>query len=312
MDAVGKYLRAVRFWLPREQRDDIIAELGEDLRTQVEEREAVAGHSLSDAEVKALLHARSAPMDMAARYLPPRHLVGPALFPTYRFILRMFLFCYIIPAFLIGVGALAIGSDQSLIQGLSWSSVLAFPLQVGAYGFAIITAIFALIERSQARAKDGAQAGQLPDPHRISRLDAIVALVAAAIAAAIWARTMGTDGSGALAAGSLGRWFYWPVLVFLMASVLMAVIELWRGRWTRSQSQVHLALTGAAVLVFAAMIVLWANGHHFIDIVAPSATPDRIAEGEKWLNRIWAGTVLGVLIGLVVSVFQDIRRLRQV
>ena len=38
MEALDRYLEAVRAWLPREQRADIVAELGEDLRSEIEER----------------------------------------------------------------------------------------------------------------------------------------------------------------------------------------------------------------------------------------------------------------------------------
>ena len=43
MELLDRYLQAVRFWLPRKQQDDIIAELGDDLRSQIEEREASLG-----------------------------------------------------------------------------------------------------------------------------------------------------------------------------------------------------------------------------------------------------------------------------
>ncbi len=40
MELLDRYLQAVRFWLPRKQQDDIIAELGEDLRSQIQDRES--------------------------------------------------------------------------------------------------------------------------------------------------------------------------------------------------------------------------------------------------------------------------------
>ena len=52
MALVDRYLHAVKFWLPRKQKDDIIAELSEDLRSQIEDREAELGHPLTDAEVE--------------------------------------------------------------------------------------------------------------------------------------------------------------------------------------------------------------------------------------------------------------------
>jgi hypothetical protein len=39
MDLVERYLNAIRFWLPKDQKSDVIAELSEDIRQQVEDRE---------------------------------------------------------------------------------------------------------------------------------------------------------------------------------------------------------------------------------------------------------------------------------
>ena len=39
-DLIDRYLHAVKFWLPKAQQADIVAEIGEDLQSLVEEREA--------------------------------------------------------------------------------------------------------------------------------------------------------------------------------------------------------------------------------------------------------------------------------
>ena len=36
-ELLERYLQAVRFWLPKAQQEDILAELSEDLRSQIEE-----------------------------------------------------------------------------------------------------------------------------------------------------------------------------------------------------------------------------------------------------------------------------------
>jgi hypothetical protein len=96
MDLLQSYLRAVRRYLPRGQRDDIIAELSEDLRSQIEEQEAELGHSLSEDEQMALLRAYGDPMIVARRYRQKGmslsigwELIGPELFPMYLIILGL-------------------------------------------------------------------------------------------------------------------------------------------------------------------------------------------------------------------------------
>ena len=52
MELLDRYLNAVRFWLPAAQQDDIIAELGDDIRSQIEEREATLGRKLDDDDLR--------------------------------------------------------------------------------------------------------------------------------------------------------------------------------------------------------------------------------------------------------------------
>lgn len=77
MDLVNRYLEAVRFWLPKGQQDDIVAELGEDLRSQMEERETASGHPLDEDGIAAILRERGHPMKVACQYRSARPLIGP-------------------------------------------------------------------------------------------------------------------------------------------------------------------------------------------------------------------------------------------
>ena len=49
-----RYRHAVEFWLPKEQRRDILAEISEDLNSRIEEQEAALGRVLNEAEFEAL------------------------------------------------------------------------------------------------------------------------------------------------------------------------------------------------------------------------------------------------------------------
>src|SRR5689334_8746084 len=104
MDLLDRYLQAVRFWLPRAQQDDIIAELSEDIRSEIEEKESALARKLNPAELEALLKQRGRPMLVANRYLPQRSVIGPALFPAYLLVLKIVMLCYLLPWFLVRVG----------------------------------------------------------------------------------------------------------------------------------------------------------------------------------------------------------------
>jgi len=97
MELLERYLQAVKFWLPKEQKQDIIAELSEDLRSQVEEKETELGRKLSEVEVEAILRQRGRPVLVANRYLPQQYLIGPVLFPIYSFVLKIVALFYLVP-----------------------------------------------------------------------------------------------------------------------------------------------------------------------------------------------------------------------
>lgn len=61
MELLDRYLQAVGFWLPQPQKRDIIAELGEDIRSQIEEKQNELGRNLDDAELEAILKRRGPP-----------------------------------------------------------------------------------------------------------------------------------------------------------------------------------------------------------------------------------------------------------
>ncbi len=104
MELLDRYLKAVKFWLPSEQKQDIVAELSEDIRSQIEDKESELGRQLNDAEVEAILKKGGPPMLVAQRYLPQRYLIGPALFPTYWMVLKLTWLCFYGPWLVIVVG----------------------------------------------------------------------------------------------------------------------------------------------------------------------------------------------------------------
>src|SRR5258708_7998848 len=108
MELLDRYLQAVQFWLPKKQSRDIIAELSEDLRSQIEEKETELGRQLNEGELEAILKRCGSPLAVASRYLPQRYLIGPTLFPLYRFVLGILLLGCVVPRTLVWIGFLII------------------------------------------------------------------------------------------------------------------------------------------------------------------------------------------------------------
>lgn len=91
MNLLDRYLDALRWALPRAKSEDILAELRDVLMMRVEEREEALGRPLTDEETSALLKDFGHPLLVAARYRPQQWLIGPDVFPFYKFVLRVVL-----------------------------------------------------------------------------------------------------------------------------------------------------------------------------------------------------------------------------
>ncbi len=147
MELLDRYLQAVKKHLPWERQDDIIAELRANLEAQLEDKEAELGRPLTQQEAEQWIKQLGSPLQVAARYQRHQYLIGPGLFPTYWYVLKLtFLWATAIYVIAKVVNVAAQGSSldayAGIVFGLPW-----FWLINGA----IITLVFALIEFSGPR-----------------------------------------------------------------------------------------------------------------------------------------------------------------
>jgi hypothetical protein len=178
MNLIESYIRSVRLFLPSEQRDDITRELGEDLHSQVEEKQAELGRKLSNSEQAALLRQYGHPMLMAARYRRARNLIGPVIFPIYWQALKLVM-GLLAMTHLASIGFL-------LVSGGSWSELGAAVsrfLDIGLEAAVLITLAAACAEWSLTRFKvlerwDPTSIGTFDGPLRVAERAAMRAGVA--------------------------------------------------------------------------------------------------------------------------------------
>lgn len=151
MELLDRYLHSVRQYLPEAQQDDIIRELSENIRSQREDKEA---------ELEAILKQLGHPMLMAGRYLPHKHLIGPAVFPYYWFTLKgtlwIVLLVYIVAActtpFVAGIIPPESGTSvPEILKSPRFGMVVWGGITVMFAVFGILTIVFALLDRLQAR-----------------------------------------------------------------------------------------------------------------------------------------------------------------
>lgn len=137
MDLFDDYFRTLRIFLPKDQRDDIIRELSEELRSQVADKEAALGRPLRADEQAAIIGQYGHPLLTAARYRPQRYLVGPVLFPYYWLVLKVAIGLVVAGHVIGGIVLLASGASfaemgevledlvGTLLKVLGWITVLA-------------------------------------------------------------------------------------------------------------------------------------------------------------------------------------------
>src|SRR5579872_3429092 len=105
VELLDRYLQEVKRYLPRSQRDDIAAEIGDDLASQAEAEQERIGRPQTRDEEAELIKAYGHPKVVAARYGQPQYLIGPDLLPFYFYTLRIIAVIIIIVSVLeLGMG----------------------------------------------------------------------------------------------------------------------------------------------------------------------------------------------------------------
>ena len=149
MDLVERYLKAVAAQLPKDNRDDIVAELRDEIMGRLEALEARLGRVPTDDEVEALLREVGHPLTVAARYRPgPHALIGPELYPWWIFGLKVGL-TVMAAVTLIGLAVRVLVGDvyvgQAIGQGIS--SLISGAITV----VGLLTAVGFVLERQSKK-----------------------------------------------------------------------------------------------------------------------------------------------------------------
>jgi hypothetical protein len=319
MELVDRYLYAVRFWLPRNQKDDIIAELSEDLRSQIEERETEVGHKLSDVEVEPILKRCGSPMAVAGRYLPQQSLIGPTLFPIYRVIIRALILYFLLPWLLLWLGITIFSPDfRADHPGAALFASLEPWWLACTYSLFFNTVAFALLDRSQMRSRvvNDWNPHALPaerDHNRISRGETIFELTVALAGLAIWVqldafhrvfRFFGLT----ITLSALWPYFFWALAALSLAGIALSCMTLSHARWTRFSASLRLGID-----CYSFGLIYWAFRANLLKSLSGSDLPS--TEAARLVNSInvWAArsAIWVLVVGAVVVLF-DVRRILRV
>jgi hypothetical protein len=242
-ELVDRYLQAVRFWMPKTRKqDDLLAEFGEDLRSQVEARAETQGRPVTNDDVSEILKRCGAPMLVASRLGPKRHLIGPTLFPIYQFVLKMVLLWILVPVFVFIVGPANLTN-----AGGNWGVAIARTLGnlwTGLFIAAgVITLVFAILERTKVFVEINCKwdPSTLPplekQESKTSHVQAVCDL-AFAFFGLIWLLLVPTypylilgPASTFLKAAPMWHTLYWPIVSLSVFTLLRAAITLASPQW---------------------------------------------------------------------------------
>ncbi len=307
MDLVERYLLNVRTYLPSGRADDLVAELGENIRAEVEDREERAGRPLTEDERVAVLRAHGRPLLVAGHYRSDgrrlvlgREVIGPALFPFFRFSL---IAAGAVTGLVIAYGAAA--SMIGLWRPVPWFRTAVFYLSLQ---FGIATAIFAGLEIWFRRTAQTWDPRRLPVPRKPAtpgslRVQAAIQLVAIGIVLWIWAAVpdplalLGPRLAD-LRPGPAWRFLYLGVWASTVLSLLTPALTLVRPGLHRFRWLVSL-FSGGAFIAFA-LASLW-NGAWVLP-----ADPRSGIEVVDLAVGINAGFKLGLGLTVVVTGFGSV------
>ena len=313
MPMLERYLNAIAFWLPEGQRQDIIAEIAEDLNAQFEEQQASLGRRLNEDELATLLKRRGRPVMVANRYLPQQSLIGPLWFPAYLFALKMSGLCYVLPWLVVFIVV-----HRAQHPGLAWSATL---LTAGTTVWTVVfvagsmvTLIFAILEVAAKKTNflEKWNPRQLPtvrDPHKIPAASSITDL-AANVAFLLW--WLGYASSPLLFNGpafklTLGsEWtvYFWGYAVIAVLNIWLAAMNFKSRSWTGLRATARLMLDVSGGALFCWLMRAHLGAGLYVASLSPAQVAVLRSAMHLWRDRCFPFAVIVVAIIAVTDLMR--------
>jgi hypothetical protein len=322
MELVDRYLQAVKFWLPKEQKDDILAELSADIQSQIEDRESSLNRALTQSEIEDILKHRGRPSLVASRFRPQESLIGPVLYPIYVFCLKCALAGYLVPWSVLKLILLIVRPSFPDAQSIpTWFNVLA-QISGNLWNMAFvaagtITLIFAILERVQVRSHwlENWDPRKLPPVRKANlnrRTNAAFELAIILLATTWWAAYMDRTviylgASIRIALNPQWLWFFWSYLIVLLLTATTAVLILARPHILWPPAVLRLFNSVCGGILFCTFIRL----DMLAGIEAPNMTAQQAIDFTNTVNH-WMITCfpLGVIVSVVIVAIDIYRIVR--
>jgi hypothetical protein len=327
---IERYLHAIEFWLPEDQRQDIIAEISEDLNSQIEDQQSALGRELTGSELEALLKRRGRPVLVANSYRPQQSLIGPIWFPAYVFVLKIVGLCYVLPWLAVFVIVHRVEHPE-----LHWGTILLAAWgtlwTVAFFAAGVVTLIFALLQWTETRTHflENWNPRQLPpvrDPYKIP-LSTPIAELAANVAFLFWwiayARPpflflfwwVGYARPPFLFAGPTFKlsftpvwvYFFWGFLTIALFKIALAAVNLRHRYWSGLRAICRLLLDLAGGTLFCWLLKAHLVATLSIANLDPARTLDIKNAIHVVMDRCFPIAVIISVIVIVIDLARIVR-----
>lgn len=324
MPPLDRYLKDVRTFLPSEQADDIVNELSENLRAQIEDRETALGRDMTGAEQEALLNEHGKPILVAARYRPEqqglsfgRQLIGPALFPSYTQVLTINLAITVV---VVIVAAIFVATGQPFGSALS-GVALAILIQFG-----VVTGIFIAADRAitgdatwpadVVRSLPSELQRSFPDrvseqfigkdhPLTVPRRTSVFDLAVSALTIGWLVVVRPPNVTEVLRSGPGWEAFFLPVVLVMSIAAIQPIVNFLRPQWVDFRLAVRIATDLALIVIFALSL----NTGQWIVPTDATAASEKARTLADAINP-WVGVSLTVALVITAGMLLlEVRRL---
>jgi hypothetical protein len=333
MELLDRYLQAVKKHLPWQRQEDIAAELKANLEAQLEDKEAELGRPLTQGEAEDWLRELGPPMQVAARYQPQQYLIGPAIFPTYWYVLQLAFTWVLIIYSIVSAVAMFAGGKPSATALLE--AVLRVPVVLMTTA-AWVTLIFAVVEWVATHYPGKLKGLPMPNadwsPSALPPLERdsaagkkprsfarAVAEVVFGFLGLLWLLLVPRypflllgPGAAYLPLASFQPatvlvQFYWYVIAVNVLQLGWRAENLWRGSWrlSRTAQEITLAAMGLIPLV----VLLAAPGHVYLTLKHPELDQLRHSGSLTTIDQAIYGFALVIFVLTVVQLVWHVGRM---
>lgn len=295
MPVLDRYLAAIARHLPQAQAPDIIAELKDNLLSEIEEKEAGLGRKLTSQELDQMLIGFGHPLTVAARYGRARYLIGPEIYPFFVASLKV-VFGILVAIAVVGLAVAAVSGHappERLVGQLTaiWPGALAV--------FGCLTLVFGLMERTgHGRMKLHWSPRQLAPPRARRRTSVmIVSEMAMCALTLLW--WTGFVQFHALVPippfvhihlAHVWAGTFWSVVAYWSAEIAIGGLELARPELIRLTAGLSSAKNVAGCIILLHLL----QAGHWIDVSA-AVSPHALAQMRHGFDE-------GMRIGMTVTV----------